>query len=320
MKSLTVFRNIYDNDTSVRVDFENFQKFERSLYQLSTMVGYKPKKGEFYNKKHSRLISPAIYEEGKTRANDNVISWAGWAAIDVDKHDFKSNLEKELQDLYGKWQYVCYSTASSTEDMPKFRLVFNLKEHVLKDKIKHFWFALNSEFGNLADRQTKDLSRMFYIPAKYPNAFNFIFSNSGEQMDPEDLMAKWKWVDNGNTGTFLDNLPPEMQKEIVNYRKAKMRTKPEITWNSYDDCPFVNQDLIKEYKSIAFIDGSGRYSLIYKIMVATACNAIKKGYPISEHEIIDLILRLDRDNSNLYAKRKLNTEAARAIAWAYKTM
>ena len=54
-------------------------------------------------------------------------------------------------------------------------LVFPLKVKVLPDKIKPFWFALNKECHGLVDGQTKDTARIFYAPADYPNAYNFIF-------------------------------------------------------------------------------------------------------------------------------------------------
>ena len=67
---------------------------------------------------------------------------------------------------------------------------------VPKEKIKHFWYALNKELGDVGDPQTKDLSRMYYIPGKYEGAYNFIFNCfSGEDMDPYDIMAKHDYVE-----------------------------------------------------------------------------------------------------------------------------
>lgn len=318
MISLTVFQSIFDNDTSTRVDFKDFDEFERALYHLSTLPGYKPKKGEF-SKKNSPLISPAVYKAGEKRANANVICWAGWAAIDVDDHKFEGDLENELRTRYGHWRFICYSTASSSSAQPKFRLVFPLKQDVRATQIKHFWYALNSELSSMGDRQTKDLSRMYYVPANYPGAHNFIFSNSGSNIDFEELMNKWPWKDSSSSGSFLDRLPPELQKEVVKHREAKLKEDMKnYTWTSYNDCPFVNKKLISEYKSIANMDGSGRYSMIYRIMTSTAINAIKSKYPITEYELADIVRNLDRDTSNIYSKRPLNVEASRAIEWAYK--
>ena len=132
MIGFTVFKSIFDNKTDVRVDFDNFDKFETALYHLSEKPGYKARKGEYAPKgvTPSPLISPAVYKAGTTRANANVIKWAGWAAVDVDQAVFEGNLEDELRNRYGAWRYICYSTASSTIDHPKFRLVFPLSRDV----------------------------------------------------------------------------------------------------------------------------------------------------------------------------------------------
>lgn len=319
MYSLTVFKSVYDNNTETRVDFETFEKFEKSLYHLSTLPGYKPKKGES-SKNASPLISPATYKPGTTRANANVVEWAQWAALDVDNHTFNGDLEDELARLYPGYYYICYSTASSTESHPKFRLVFPLSRAVDAKEIRHFWFALNTEFGRVGDSQTKDLSRMYYVPAQYPDAFNFIFTHrTAGYLNVDDLLAKHKYEEKANSNNFFDRLPEELQKEVIKHRQNKLtQNKSNITWTSYKDCPFVNQNLISEYKRISRTDGSGRYSMIYKIMTSIACNAIKKKYPINEFEISEMILQLDRDTANRYQKRPLNVEAGRAIEFAYK--
>ena len=318
MYSLTVFKSIFDNKTDVRVDFESFEKFEKSLYYLSTLPGYKAKKGERTNKA-SPLISPAVYKSGTTRANDNVVEWASWAAIDVDNHEFKGNLKDELHSRFGSWYYICYSTASSTVAQPKFRLVFPLTEPVPAGAIKHFWYALNTEFGNLGDTQTKDLSRMYYVPAQYPGANNFIFTNVGVHIDPRVLISNHPWTPPSTSDNFIDRLSPEAQKLYVAHMQEKLKTyNREFNWTSYKDCPFVNKRLIDEYCIISGRDGSGRYSMIYKIMTSIACNAVKRKYPINTYEIVEMIRQLDRDTSNIYQKRPLNLEAGRAIEYAYK--
>ena len=89
----------------------------------------------------------------------------------------KGDLKEELMIRFSSHYFVCYSTASSTQEQPKFRLIFPLTDEITSDNIPKFWHALNNELGDLADRQTKDLSRMYYVPGKYEGANNFIFSN-----------------------------------------------------------------------------------------------------------------------------------------------
>ena len=145
MIELTLFRNLYDNKTDKRLELSDFSEFESLLYKLSS---------ERREGKHdSHLMSPACYTEGTNRrCNANVSHWSAWAAMDVDDHSFSSeNLENELRNRFADYQFVCYSTASSAWDHPKFRMVFPLTEQVAAEKIRHFWFVFNRELGDIGD-------------------------------------------------------------------------------------------------------------------------------------------------------------------------
>lgn len=311
-KSLTLFKSQFDNKTDKRIDLASFDDLEKLLRGLSEQ----PKKG----KKDAQLISPAIYKANTTRANVNVLAWAGWCALDIDDHDFtRDNLENDLRNLYGNYNFICYSTASSSVAHPKFRLVFEIEGEVGSAVIRHFWFALNKEFGDLGDAQTKDLSRMYYIPATYAGADNFYFTNTGVALDPNEIMGKHPYNDRQNARTFLERLPEEVAKQIVEYRKSQLQNT-NYTWSSYTDCPFVNKRMINEYRGIAHTDNSGRYAMIYKIMCSIASNAIKREYPIQTAEIVDLIKQLDADTSRRYEKRPLVVEADRAVEYAYRNL
>ena len=312
--SLTIFKSIFHNKTDKRMNFSDWESFEQLLYQLSELPGKKAKKGERYTEDVSPLISPAIYKPDTTRANSNVLEWAGWAALDID--NCNAPLEQALEQ-YRDYYFVCYSTASSTLEKPKFRLVFPLTHAIGNKDIRHFWYALNKHFNNMGDEQTKDLSRMYYVPAKYPNAHNFIFTNVGKFIDPHELMALHAYVQK-NANSILNALPEEMRKEIFEQRRAQM-TNRDVRWISYSDCPFVNRKLVDDYKRIARIDGSGRYRMIYKIMTSIACNAIKRKYPITAKQIATLVRELDAHTAKIYQKRPLETEADRAIEYAYRS-
>lgn len=306
--SLTLFNSIFDNKTDKRMDLSDWEQFENLLYDLSNI--------KRKDKKDAQLISPATYKPNTTRANANVVSWAGWAAVDVDDHVFEGNLERELYNRYGNWYYTCYSTASSTIDHPKFRLIFPLKASVKSNRIKSFWYALNTELGSIGDRQTKDLSRMYYIPAFYAGANNFIFTNSaGSWIDPDALMDKHP-LPQKQGATLFDRLPEEMQKTIIQHRKDQMENRT-IKWTSIHDCPFVNKSLITEYKATT---GTGWYHLMYRIMVSIAANAIKREYPITVHEVVQLCKELDMETGNWYDNRPLDKEAERAIEFVYSNM
>jgi hypothetical protein len=298
------------------MDFYSFEQLERLLYNLATKPGRKPIKGQSMDGA-SPLISPSIYAPDTTRANDNVVQWAGWAALDVDEHDFTSdNMEEELRKLIGGHYYVCYSTASSKVEHPKFRLVFPLTEPVIACNIKAFWYALNLELGQVGDKQTKDLSRMFYVPAQYPDAHCFIYTNKGSYMDPNLLMKKHPFIDSIRGKSFLDKLPPAIKDSILKH-KQKQLTNDDVSWSTYIDCPFVSKHILNEFIAISNQDGTGRYQKIQHLMVSIAGNALKMKYPITSTEVATLISQIDLDHGARYQKRPLVRESENALQYAY---
>ena len=104
-------RFVYDNKTHRRMDFDSWDKFTLFLYKLS--------KRKLNGKQDAELITPAIFKPDTTRKNENVIQWSGWAAVDVDDLVIEGDLEDVLRDRFGEYDYVVYSTASSTDDHPK---------------------------------------------------------------------------------------------------------------------------------------------------------------------------------------------------------
>ena len=304
--SLTLFNNIFDNKTDKRIDAKDFDAFEETLYELSE----KP----FETKKAAMLMSPAIYKENTTRSNDNVIEWSSWCCVDVDDYTPEGELKDDLVKRFSAYRFVCYSTASSKSDQPKFRLVFPLTGPVKRDDIKKFWYALQTELGDLGDRQTKDLSRMYYIPGKYANADNFIFSHiDGDSIIPSRLMTKHEMPQKANLNSFFDRLPEAIQNEITQYRKDKLDANFE--WSSYHDCPFWPKQLAVEYTTIS---KTGWYAKMYAIMIAAAGNAVRRKYPITPAEISQLCRQFDEDNGNWYKNRPLDKEADRALEYVYK--
>ena len=306
--SATLFDSVYDNKTDKQIEVKDFNAFERILYKLAD----KPQA----SKKDAVLMSPAIYKEGTTRANKNVDYWGGWCAIDVDDYTFEGKLEDVLSDVLSPYRFVCYSTASSTTEIPKFRVVFPLRSTIPHGSISAFNFALQKAVGSIGDEQTKDLARMYYSPGKYAGAHNFIFSRDGEFINPTELMAKYPYEEKANLNSFFDRLPEAMQEQIIEHRKSQL-DETHYNWSSYRDCPFFPRKLENEYRAIS---NTGWYHKMYQIMVAVASNAIKKKYPITADEISVLCRQLDNDTGNWYANRPIDKEADRALEYVYRNM
>lgn len=310
MYSFTLFTSIFDNKTDKTMSFSSLEKFEKLLFDLAKQPGYKPKKDE-RDKKGSPLISPARFQEKTTRSNASVIHWDRWAALDVD--EYTGSFDSAVSTFKDRY-FICYSSASSTKEKTKFRVILPLTEAVPAARIRHFWYALNTEFNSLGDKQTKDLSRMYYVPAQYPGANNFIFKHrGGPLLDPDEIMSRHAYVDPNEERN--SKISPEIREAMEKYRRETL-TNTSIRWSSYHDCPFVNKRLVSEYRSIS---STGWYAKMYSIMMSIASNAIKKCYPITAEEIASLCSEIDRDTGGWYKNRPLKVEAARALGFALKS-
>ena len=316
---LTIFKNQFDNKTHRKQSFDTWDAFVGLLKALST------KEGQKGGANSSALITPAVFEDGTTRANRNTLRWGGWCCVDVDDHNYPtgslSALEDALREDVGQYDYVVYNTASSREpthpkdvdNYPKFRIVFRLDETVETERIKAFWYALNTELGEIGDPQTKDLARMYYIPAVYPNAWSFFFENKGAALNVSELIAKHPYHEKtGNS--FLDRLPPHLASAVIQHRKDGLNNT-DFRWSSYRDCPFWPRRLGAEYQQIS---DTGWYGKMYSIMLSIAGNAYAKGYPLTATQLADLIREFDNDTGNWYASRPLLVEADRALEYIYR--
>jgi hypothetical protein len=299
--ALTKFDSQFDNKTTKTMEFESWGNFVSLLEGLS--------KKPLASKRDAPLISPAVYQEGTTRANRNVKEWAHWACVDVD--DYEGTIDG-LLDLYDNHNICIYSTASSLPEKVKCRIVFDLDRRVSESELRQFWYALNRSLGDLGDDQTKDSSRMYYIPASYAGAHNYFHTRSGNALNVSRLIAEHPYIEKtGNT--FLDSLPDEMRKQVLEHRKSKL-TNTTVEWSNYHDCPFVSNRMVSEYRVIT---GEGWYRQLFKIMIATASNAVRAKYPISAQEIAKICKEIDQETGGWYDNRPLEREAQSAIEWAF---
>lgn len=312
---MTVFESLYDVKTERKIQKNSWNEFVKFLQDLS---------GLSYTKKTAPLISPAVYKDGTTRSNKNVSAWAGWAALDIDAHPFDNigAVKWWMNEFHSEKTYLCYSTASSSQVKPKFRLVFPLTEWIDDSrKIQRFWMALNKEFAEIADQQTKDQSRMYFIPAQYTESDNnFFWSVKKNAINPDALIRKHNMESlQINSGpSFLDMLPEKMKEEIISYREQQLKSSgKKYTWTDYRDCPFVKEEPLRNYREIALTGQEGRYRSLYNLMVSIARAAIMREYAITAHEIKDLVLEIDADVDFFYKNRKILPECERAIAFVY---
>lgn len=307
----TIFKSIFDNKTHRHGEFENWEQFVECLHNLYNQPGYKPKRDE--RRQGSPLISPAVYKTDSTRANANVECWAGWAALDID--DYNGDAQSVI-DTFRDCRCVVYNSSSSRADHAKFRIVLACDRDIAASEIKHFWYALNKRYNELGDPQTKDLSRMYYVPAQYPQAYSFFHSFDGEPIKVDELLASVEYTENSfKSNSFKSQLSDELKQKLVDYQRQRLNR--DVKWSSYADCPFVNKKAVAEYRAITT---SGWYHKMYLILCSTAANALKRGFDISAYDLENIAKQLDADTGGWYKSRDLHTESQRALNWAIESV
>lgn len=282
---------------------EDWYSFVSILKKLSDVVGYKPSSDDLENKQ--ALISPAIYaNDGDTRKNSNVI---GWDIVVLDIDDTKLSLE-EIEEKFKLFNFVAYSSASCTYDKLKLRVIIPLSHRAPKERLSQLWFAVQKWSGGLVDEQTKDLSRMSYIPARYTNKGSdyrhFFLVNEGIDLPWDKLIAKYP------------SPPPEEKFKRDNplknlKRKLFMSNNqiPDMNIRS-DKNPLVNERMIKEY---LLTPAGGHHKAIYIFMVNICRNAERINYPIIIDEIVDMARQLDQLDGGYYDDKKLYGSAQDAM-------
>ena len=278
-------------------------EFCETMRGLSEVSGYKPSPKEY--DKYQGLISAAIYQnEYDFRANDNVV---GWDLLILDIDDTNKNLD-EINDIFSSFHRLFYSSASCTHAKLKLRVVIPLDSTAPADKLKEIWYAAQMWCGGLIDKQTKDISRLHYIPARYTNKGDdyrhFFKVNTGVYLNWKGLIEKYP-------------MPPASDRFKQNNPLKKLKRKIFVDNNPlpcFDiqstDCKFVWDSMLKEYALLP--DGSHHLGM-YRFLVKVCYNAQKMNYPLTCEELTDMGVQLDEIDGGFYDEKKIQNSSYDAM-------
>ena len=122
-------------------------------------VGWSNRKWK--GKDKEMLWSPAVYEPQATRKKANVVK------VSCMVYDVDDGTPFEMHALFSDYYYYAHTTASSTPETPKWRLVLPLKKAVPGKEWGRAWEAGRRLFkdrtGSDIDGACKDPSRMYYV-------------------------------------------------------------------------------------------------------------------------------------------------------------
>lgn len=297
------YSHFYDN-LPKRSSVADWDAFVDTMRTISDVPGFKPPAGDFESDS-SGLISPAIYaNDGDKRRNENVV---GWDMVLMDIDDGVSDVNVVLNH-FSKYSYIVYSSPNCTKDKLKLRVCIPLNKRADRKVLSQIWFGLNEWCGGIIDQQTKDASRLFYVPARYTNRgseyTHFFVTNKGISLDWEAL---------------IDKFPSPPEQDLYKIKNPLLGLKRKIFQNAKGipsmvitdpNCPFVKHWMREKY---ALTPVGGHHRAIYIFALQCCGNAEKIEYPLSVDELVDMLEQLDQLDGGYYDIKKLTDTARDAL-------
>lgn len=133
---------------------------------------------------------PAVIlgELNGSRSKENVVA-AHAIALDIDSISEPELLES--MGRLGQFEYVVYTThrhgSTSARGKPRVRVVLPFLEPVTPEVYPEVWEGLNRLVGGINDPQTKDISRLHFLPSTFDPEVAEAMHHPGKWLAPDDL-------------------------------------------------------------------------------------------------------------------------------------
>lgn len=283
------------------------QEWGEMLLQLSERDELPADRWHKINK--TRCISPAIYDPGATRRDNNVLGWAAWMAIDIDNDGPTTPISigqaEEVMQVHDL-NYLIYATPKATPEKPRFRILFPISRELSVKEIKPAWAAMVDFFSMLGpDPLCKDLSRLYIGPALWKRGLSrnaeanatplynvFEFNIDGKPLDIDAVMAAY-------VPPPAPEVTPKTVKPVTLLRmdvstpakpKVSLPRKPLPLGHHLGNSPVVHSKFIDEYTQL----GKGEHHVgMFRFMVRVIGRADLRGFEITPNDLAEYCHQLD---------------------------
>ena len=141
-------------------------------------------------KKGMRTFSAAVYREGASRGNEGV---EAITAVVLDFDHLTSEATEEVLTAAKRWAHVAYTSFRHMldgEDDCCFRVLLFVSRRVLPEEYERVWGFADAELGRLADRDARDLARIWFLPSCPPERADLarMTWGDGELLDVDAIL------------------------------------------------------------------------------------------------------------------------------------
>jgi len=305
MIAFSHFTNTVSRDPSmVETDWPSFVAF---------MADYavQPRPATADEKKYQcPLVSPAVYAEGATRLNTNVLGFGGWYALDVD--DGRVSVDQAIQIMEAiPSDFVIWTTTKSTVDAERYRIAFPLDRFVTAEEMRTFWHGAHHFFGGISDTQTKDPARIFNVPATWEGSDARFHSRAQGDVVSVDEMLTYAPVQAPTAPVTVSTT------DLARLRRALAGQGKMISTNDQiGSSKVVNSRLVDEY--LALPKGA-HHTGLYTFMAKVASRSLFLGFEIEPEQLVGYARQMDQLSlvkTNPQRWSRILGEAKSALAWA----
>lgn len=231
-------------------------------------------------------VAPFLRHPGATRrTNDDVVSMSNWFGADVDTPGWY--IDRIRGKLLGL-TWCCYTTASSQPDAMRWRVMVLLDREYPAEDHARIWAWFNSKFDNQLCAQTKNVSRIYYMPACWDGELPVFECSYGKPAHVDSILAM--------VGPIHAHAPRTPYC-------STMKRAP-------NDTPIITDHMLAE---VCAMPEGGR---IYKVMCMAAKRFRLEGWTLDASDLEMAALEANDTISPGKKRVGLLREAQRALDWA----
>lgn len=252
-----------------------------------------------------------MYAEGATRANDNVLGFGGWYAMDVDDGRVSVDLAIQIMEAVPSDFIICTTTKSKV-GAERYRIVFPLDRIVRIDEAREFWAGVHTFFGGISDKQTKDPARIFNVPALWEGSdARFHSRTKGDVMSVDELLSHAPPPPPPPAPVMVSQTELNRLTRSLDGRGKTIPDNDQVTASKV-----VSSKLVDDY--LALPKGA-HHGGLYTFMAKVASRALFLGYEITPEHLVFYARQIDQMSlvkTNPARWSRITGEAKSALAWA----
>jgi hypothetical protein len=181
-------------------------------------------------------------------------------ALSLDLDESPPEIVESILKTLSDFEYVVYTThrhGSTTVKYPRIRVVLPLEAPLPPSEFPGAWARLNKHIGGHNDKQTKDASRLNYLPSTFDESLALSEHHSGKWLAPEDLFT---------TGTVSNNIEDLHEQNTISDTASKMFNSLRGLQTTHD----LKEQAMALYRGESFAEAPERHKTILKLTIFLA--------------------------------------------------